>query len=165
MSDTQRTILVHPVRRGLCMNDHLSDIKLVVEGHTFAAHRLILAEASAVFNGMWESDMADSRAEEVNISDVSVDVMKIMLQYIYGCLDEVPLEMVLEVFKAADRYGVSSKMIQRSAVLQSTVAHHKECHALLRCKLKRKLSSISHRDTPRCRCAPLVQSTINLVLF
>ena len=112
---------MHPVRRGLCLNEHLSDVKLVVEGHTLAAHRVILAEASAVFNGMWESDMIDSRAEEVEISGVTVEIMKILLQYMYGCLEEIPLEMVLEVFKAADQYGVRHKRLDLFPTLRRSV--------------------------------------------
>ncbi|CAD7701753.1 unnamed protein product [Ostreobium quekettii] len=108
MSDTQTTSLLHPLRRKLFKSRHLSDVELVVEGLALPCHRLVLAEASAVFRGMWASDMADSHSERVELSGVRADVMEVLLRYMYCCLEEVPAEMAVEVFQAADRFGPTS---------------------------------------------------------
>jgi hypothetical protein len=39
----------------------------------------------------------------VRLYDVQEEVMKILLQHMYGCLERVPLEHALLVFSASDR--------------------------------------------------------------
>ncbi|GMH41616.1 hypothetical protein BSKO_09526 [Bryopsis sp. KO-2023] len=106
MSDTNRSIVVNPIRRRLFMNSHLSDVTVVVEGKDIPAHTIVLAEGSTVFDRMWGSDMKENQTRRVEVAEVTYPVMNIVLQYLYGCLDEVPAEFTMDVFRAADLYEV-----------------------------------------------------------
>eukprot|EP00884_Botryococcus_braunii_P004067 jgi/Botrbrau1/13661/Bobra.0292s0010.1 len=98
-------------------NVQLSDVTLVVgetDGYVtrIPAHRHILATHSLVWNRMWQCNMLENKTCEVHIEDFSLSAILLMLQYMYGCLPELPKDhgQVVEMFKAADKYDCPGLM-------------------------------------------------------
>jgi len=61
----------------------LSDLTVKCEGQQFTCHKNILAARSPVFAAMFQHDMAEQRKNEVTITDLSHQVVKLMLEYMY----------------------------------------------------------------------------------
>jgi len=61
----------------------LSDLVVKCEDHEFTCHKNILAARSPVFAAMFQHDMAEQRKNEVTITDLSHQVVKQMLEYMY----------------------------------------------------------------------------------
>ena len=76
----------------LCLNDELSDLKIVCDGQEFPCHKLILSARSDVFKAMFTSDLKFIKNEEsiLEIPDISAETMKTFLQFIYK--DDVEVE-------------------------------------------------------------------------
>lgn len=120
MRDTKRSIMINPVRRTLYKSKRLSDCTLVVESIELPAHALVLGEASPYFERIWDSDMIEGKTMRVNIDGVSLQVMDIILQYMYGCLEDIPTEIVSSVLKAADRFQVGGQAHRFFPVVSAT---------------------------------------------
>ena len=78
--------------KSLCLNDDLSDMKIVCDGTEFPCHKLILSARSDVFKAMFKSDLKFIKNEEytLEILDISAETMKTFLQFIYK--DDVEVE-------------------------------------------------------------------------
>lgn len=83
-----------------------SDITLVVEDQEFKVHKLHLATHSAVFAAMFEhEDTKEAIEKKVIIEDVSAEVMRTLLRYIYTSTVESKDDLSVELFSAADKVG------------------------------------------------------------
>lgn len=72
---------------------------------SFKCHKFILALRSRVFDRMFIHNTTESERNEVNITDISPDVMQSLLNFIYT--DEIKEEMISEeLLYAADKYEV-----------------------------------------------------------
>lgn len=60
-----------------------SDVTLCVEGEELPAHKAVLAARSAVFETMFETECLETRSGKVHFEDISLDVFKQLLRYIY----------------------------------------------------------------------------------
>ena len=89
-----------------------SDVVLVVGAKEFRVHKNILAARSDVFRAMFSSDMAEQVTSRVVIEDIEVEVMELLLAYVYG--DRIPGldENTMELMIAADK--VSHFMAHKS---------------------------------------------------
>src|SRR5699024_2344520 len=76
-----------------------SDVKLIVGGRTFTAHKIFLAKRSTAF-----AEMLDSSPDQIiPITDVSVSVFEQILNYIYTCkIDLMVCENVKEYLVASE---------------------------------------------------------------
>lgn len=61
----------------------LCDVRILVEGQSFLAHRSILASASAYFRGLFTNDMKEKQMMECKLDELSSLVMEPLLCYIY----------------------------------------------------------------------------------
>jgi len=92
------------------LNDtELSDVKLVCEGETFLCNKYVLSVGTPVFRRMFVSDTKENQEGLVDIVDVSKDVFRLMLAWIYGediapKLELAPHQQLIELYKVADRY-------------------------------------------------------------
>ncbi|GAX74203.1 hypothetical protein CEUSTIGMA_g1652.t1 [Chlamydomonas eustigma] len=99
--------------RPFCCNELMSDVIINVSGTTFYAHRVVLAAASPRFRSAFQSSihtidsLVKPNTPQLNVSDVQPQIMEIMLQYIYGCLEAVPQDLAMQLFSASDRYGLT----------------------------------------------------------
>ncbi|KAF8687295.1 hypothetical protein HU200_042976 [Digitaria exilis] len=95
----------------LLRNGTGSDVKLVVSGETFAAHKAILASRSPVFMAQLFGHMKETRSQRVEIKDMKARVFGAMLGFIYT--DMVPeldrhdgIFLAVDLLAAADMYGI-----------------------------------------------------------
>ena len=83
-----------------------SDITLVVKTEEFKVHKFPLATHSAVFEAMFQHENTKETIEKkVVIEDVSAEVMRTLLHYIYTGTVENKDDLSVELFSAADKVG------------------------------------------------------------
>lgn len=83
-----------------------SDIIFNVNGKQLYAHKNILAHSSAVFAAMFESEMMETKRNMVEIKDITCEVFREMLRYIYsGKVNELE-KFSYDLFVAADKYFI-----------------------------------------------------------
>ncbi|KAL6655372.1 hypothetical protein ACP70R_006198 [Stipagrostis hirtigluma subsp. patula] len=85
----------------------LADITVNAVGGSIRAHRAVLAASSPVFMAMFTHDLSEKEQSTVDISDMSLDVCRTFIRYLYGTLpwDEF-LAHRSELVAAGDKYGV-----------------------------------------------------------
>ena len=84
-------------------DDKFADVVLVVGDTELKAHKLILTARSEVFAAMFEHATKEKQKSSVDITDVSVDVFRKMLQFIYsGSVPEMD-ELAVELLIVADK--------------------------------------------------------------
>jgi len=90
---------------GLC-----SDMIVQIKGEEFPAHSAVLMARSDVFSAMLSTPMREGLEKKIVISDLGVEAVRSMLQFLYsGELDADKLksdEMALSILEAAHRYNV-----------------------------------------------------------
>ena len=89
-------------------NLNYSDIKFVVKGHEFCAHKFFLSARSPVFAAMFEHPMKEREQNQVIIEDIDRDVFTEVLRFIYT--DKVMNEGIdfnMKLFYAADKYSLT----------------------------------------------------------
>ena len=91
--------------RGFVNNEMLSDICFVVEGMPVYAHK-ILCMRCTYFRAMLMGEMRESRAREIELQDVRHPIFLALLEYLYTDHVEIALDMAMELFQAADQFGV-----------------------------------------------------------
>jgi len=84
-----------------------TDVTFLVQEETFKAHKTLLSFRSPYFKSMFDSKMTEAQTSEINVTDVSPEVFKEMLHFIYSeYLPEYSEETTLELFSTADKYGI-----------------------------------------------------------
>jgi len=111
-------------------SDQLSDVVLVCGGERFAAHRIVLASRCIYFRSMFESGMREATQEEVELHDVEVEVFRKLLEHLYTDTDIVPSEIALELFSAADRFGVERLRQLCAARVEADMSVNSVCNIL-----------------------------------
>jgi len=99
------------------MNEDSSDVKLVVNGTKYPAHRFVLGAKSPKFNELFRSDPTKA---EFDLGLESEDNFKVMLKYFYTeqfqMGDDKDYGRAIEIFKMAQEYGVEGlkQQVERS---------------------------------------------------
>ena len=84
------------------------DVKLMVNGKNFHAHKNILAARSSVFAAMFRHEMAEKINNTVKITDIDHEVFEEVLRYIYmGETSSLTDETAIELLIAADKYELN----------------------------------------------------------
>lgn len=65
-------------------NEKFSDVKFVVEGKDFHAHKIILSNGSEVFAAMLQHKMQENEQNPVEIEDVRYEVLTEMFRFTYS---------------------------------------------------------------------------------
>lgn len=86
-------------------SDLLSDIKFVVEGKPIYAHKIMCMRCPYFYN-MLTGEYMESRASEITIPDIRYDTFLLLLEYLYTDEVEVGFENAMELFQAADMFGI-----------------------------------------------------------
>lgn len=90
----------------LLEDEKLTDVALAIGNKEFRAHKAILAARSPVFAAMFEHNMKERRLNKVVITDVTDDVFREMLRFIYtGKVQNLP-NMADTLLAAADKYDL-----------------------------------------------------------
>ena len=67
----------------LYMSDDYSDVTLVVAGHRFNAHKVILAARSQYFRALLFGGLKESTQQEIELKETTLPAFKGLLKYIY----------------------------------------------------------------------------------
>ena len=81
-SDSHAKTLLRGLYR-LRLTHELHDVWLCVGAERFAAHKIVLAAASAYFDAMFLGGLAEADKDRVDIHGMSSDIFKILLEFIY----------------------------------------------------------------------------------
>ncbi|XP_057978120.1 BTB/POZ domain-containing protein At4g08455-like [Malania oleifera] len=125
------------------------DVILVASDHDspqhsppIPAHKSVLVSRSPVFKAMLENEMEESLSGRIKISDVSYDVLRMFVNYLYtaeACLDE---QMARDLIVLAEKYQVKhlkaccenfmvSKLNWDNSVMSFVFAHQHNAKHLL----------------------------------
>lgn len=84
-------------------NKKFSDVKFIVDGKEFHAHKMILSNRSEVFAAMFEHDIEENA---ITIEDIDFEVLKETFRFIYtGKVNNIE-KMAKELLIAADKYAL-----------------------------------------------------------
>jgi len=92
----------------LYMDDEYSDIKLIVDGTSFPAHKVILAARSEYFRALLYGGMRETKQTEVELKDTPITAFRHLLKYIYTGhinLSSFKEDLILEILSLSHQYG------------------------------------------------------------
>lgn len=84
------------------------DVILRLEGQEFFAHKLILASCSDYFYAMFNGNMKESKEKVIDLNGVDVEIMKLVLNFIYTGSIPLSNENVEHVLQAANLMLIKS---------------------------------------------------------
>jgi speckle-type POZ protein len=92
--------------QGLFEGMPLSDVKFIIQGREFPAHRIILAARSEVFAAMFQHQTKENLTNRISIEDIEPEVFHELLRFIYtGRLDSTTMEtMAAKLLIVAEKY-------------------------------------------------------------
>ncbi|CAC5365929.1 KLHL12 [Mytilus coruscus] len=79
----------------------LCDVVLQVDGEEFPAHRVVLAACSDYFCAMFTNEMSEKDKSVITLHEISADVMRVLLDFVYTETVNVSVENVQELLPAA----------------------------------------------------------------
>lgn len=120
-----------------CVDDQrCSDVTFIVEGKPVYAHKLLCMRCS-YFRAMFDGQMRESQQKTITINNVSYTVFLGLLEYLYTDEIEINLDMAMDLFVAADQFGVDrlKKLCEKkilvsinidnaATILQAANMHH-----------------------------------------
>lgn len=100
----------------------LSDVTFVVEGKSVYAHKLLCMRCS-YFRAMFEGQMREAQQKTVTINNVSHRVFLALLEYLYTDDVEISMDIAMELFVAADQFGVErlKRMCEKKILLSINI--------------------------------------------
>jgi BTB/POZ domain/Kelch motif/Galactose oxidase, central domain len=103
-SDIPVSTLVDDLK-GFVKSDLHSDITFIVEGRKIHAHK-ILCMRCAFFHNMLTGEYMESREAEIEIAELTYDTFSSLIEFLYSDHCEVNRSNAMELFQAADRFGI-----------------------------------------------------------
>mmetsp|Transcript_29585 Transcript_29585/g.62882 ORF Transcript_29585/g.62882 Transcript_29585/m.62882 type:complete len:512 (+) Transcript_29585:125-1660(+) len=91
--------------RGFLNDQKLSDVTFIVEGKPVYAHKLLCMRCS-YFRAMFDGQMREAQQKTITIPQVSHRVFLSLLEYLYTDEVEINMEVAMDLFMAADQFGV-----------------------------------------------------------
>lgn len=85
----------------LRMDGNLCDVTLVTCGERFPCHRVVLASASPYFNAMYRTGMVECVKSEVEIKQITPEILGIILDFIYTAEIKVTESTICHLMPAA----------------------------------------------------------------
>merc|ERR1711988_348631 len=96
--------LISDLRNSL--NDQTwSDVTFIVEGKPVYAHKVLCMRCS-YFRSMFDGQMREAQQKTITISGMSHRVFLGLLEYLYTDEVEIGLDVAMDLFVAADQFGV-----------------------------------------------------------
>ncbi|KAI7836949.1 hypothetical protein COHA_009198 [Chlorella ohadii] len=81
-----------------------SDVKFIVEGRPFFAHRIALLASSEIFKTMFDGHYREKDASTIPIPNIRWEVFEKMMHCVYTGKTDVPPELAQELLEVADQY-------------------------------------------------------------
>jgi len=91
--------------RSFLNEQKLSDVTFLVESKPVYAHKLLCMRCS-YFRAMFEGQMREAQQKTITINNVSHRVFLALLEYLYTDEVEISLDIAMDLFVAADQFGV-----------------------------------------------------------
>eukprot|EP00928_Gymnodinium_smaydae_P008896 TRINITY_DN1327_c0_g2_i2.p1 TRINITY_DN1327_c0_g2~~TRINITY_DN1327_c0_g2_i2.p1 ORF type:complete len:504 (-),score=110.69 TRINITY_DN1327_c0_g2_i2:52-1563(-) len=91
--------------RSFLDEQELSDVTFMVENKPVHAHKL-LCKRCPYFRAMFEGQMRESQQKTITINNVPHRVFLALLEYLYTDEVEIGLDIAMDLFVAADQFGV-----------------------------------------------------------
>ncbi|KAG9439277.1 hypothetical protein H6P81_019442 [Aristolochia fimbriata] len=137
-------------------------ILLASDDHCLAlrAHKAVLISRSPVFRAMLENEMEESRSGTIKISDVSYEVLRSFVRYLYTAEVSLDEQLACELLILAEKYQVkhlkafcekfmTSKVTNDNAVSSFAFAHRHNAKQLLEASLSLitdNMDTLTERD-------------------
>ena len=83
-------------------DDEFIDFTVISGRKKFPCHRLMLAANSPVLKAMLKSKMSETTKKELALNNISPEVLKVLLQYMYTGEGAIPEELLKDLIEAAD---------------------------------------------------------------
>ncbi|CRK99763.1 CLUMA_CG013012, isoform A [Clunio marinus] len=87
-----------------------SEITIVSDTEKFKAHKFVLAIQSSVFSSIFENEMKDQPSDEIQLTNIKPEVVKIFLKFLYTGDIEIEGSNLLELFTLAAKFKVENLM-------------------------------------------------------
>lgn len=100
-------LIINLLNNKLNRDEKTSDFILKSNGLEVPVHKVVLAASSSIFQKMFSVDMKEEREGEVELHTISPRVLETMVRYMYGKLDFIPSDIVVELFRVADLYDIN----------------------------------------------------------
>lgn len=100
-------------------NEEFSDAKIIVDNRILNIHKCILSARSEYFSAMFTSDMKESKENQIEVTDMSYNVMLEVLRFIYaGKVNDIDT-LKVDLLIAADKYVIEGlKVLCEKALIQ-----------------------------------------------
>ncbi|XP_017494731.1 PREDICTED: speckle-type POZ protein-like, partial [Rhagoletis zephyria] len=95
-----------------------------INNKVLRAHKTIICARSPVFAAMFSNECKESKENKVTISDISVEVFKEVLQFIYTNHVNQMEEYAMELLIAADKYQISELKSNCTNFIISKISTH-----------------------------------------
>jgi len=137
--------------RALINDSTLSDITFIVEGQPIYAHKLMLMRCS-YFQALFLGQMRESQLDTIHLEQVRYSIFLSVLEYLYTDHLVVNLRDAMELFEAADLFGIGRlKTMCEKRMLQSitidsaaSIFHASDMHSAVALREKAKKYILSH---------------------
>lgn len=115
----------------LYRSQEFTDVKFVVEGSKFYAHRVILAARSEYFRALLYGGMRETDPEtEIEVKDTTAPAFDTLLKYVYTgkmFLGECREDTILELLSLAHKYGFLALESALQGYLKATLSIRNVC--------------------------------------
>jgi len=115
-----RSTLVQDMKQ-LVNKELLSDITFLVEGQRVYGHKLLCLRCP-YFNNMFTGEYMESKAPELVIEGIRVEIFLQFLEYLYSDSVDIQLGAAMELFEAADRFGMDRLKKQCEYVMYGAIS-------------------------------------------
>lgn len=107
--------------KALVNKELLSDITFLVEGQKVYGHKLLCLRCP-YFNNMFTGEYMESKAPELVIEGIRVETFLQFLEYLYSDSVDIELGAAMELFEAADRFGMERLKKQCEYVMYGAIS-------------------------------------------
>lgn len=121
MSSAENHITLMSRLKTLRDRDILTDIILRTETDEFKAHKIILSCSSEYFYALFTDPMIESKANNVHLSMITSEGLKIILDYIYTLELDVNNDNILDVLHAASYLQIEAAITICDLYLRSNI--------------------------------------------
>lgn len=107
----------------LLEGDASNKIIIIVDEEEFPVHKNMLCSQSPVFTAMFSHETLEFQQNRINITDIHKEIIGEMIKFIYtGCTSALSPLMNMELYVAADKYGISALKERCSKFLVSSLS-------------------------------------------
>ncbi|KAG8193429.1 hypothetical protein JTE90_009646 [Oedothorax gibbosus] len=115
------------------LDQKFCDVTLQVDNRTLLAHKVVLCAQSPVFCAMFENDTKEKNTNVIDITDVEVDTMELMLDFLHSDIlkEDLSTEDICKLYSVADKYQISHFKQKCTRLLLSGLSVAEVCKVLI----------------------------------